>query len=256
MKINLLLILSFFLESTKYLTTKNSGNGFGSQYQVMLSALALAEHQGAEFVFNPLSACAHNYSSDSLFVEKLNDFMGLRNKFKSASDFESDILGKKEKLNITDYGCIYFVDRNVDAWLKVKQKARLAYFSSPKPKLPFYHNLKNVAVHVRRRNVEDIRETFLYDRYYFDIMNKIKTKYTNACFHIYSQVDPAIATKKTKCISNFDIYKKKFSAKLHLDKSIEETFHAMVMADILVTSDSSFSYAAALLSEGEIYYHK
>ena len=41
---------------------------------------------------------------------------------------------------------------------------------------------------------------------------------------------------------------------LHLNESVEDTFTAMVLADILVTSRSSFSYTAAILSEGIVYY--
>ena len=39
-----------------------------------------------------------------------------------------------------------------------------------------------------------------------------------------------------------------------LNKSIEETFHSLVSAKILVTAKSSFSYSAAILNSNEIYY--
>ena len=41
---------------------------------------------------------------------------------------------------------------------------------------------------------------------------------------------------------------------LHLNESVEDSFIPMVLADVLVTSPSSFGYAAALISEGTVYY--
>ena len=40
---------------------------------------------------------------------------------------------------------------------------------------------------------------------------------------------------------------------LHINKPVIDTFTALVHADILVTSPSSFSYCAAFLSKGTVY---
>jgi len=40
----------------------------------------------------------------------------------------------------------------------------------------------------------------------------------------------------------------------HLNENLFDTFTGLVAAEILVTSRSSFSYSAAILSDGEIYY--
>ena len=59
--------------------------------------------------------------------------------------------------------------------------------------------------------------------------------------HIFSQGKP----------SDYSEYK---DVTLHLDEPLMDTFLMMVMANVLVISGSSFSYAAALLSDGEIHY--
>ena len=41
---------------------------------------------------------------------------------------------------------------------------------------------------------------------------------------------------------------------LHLNDDVDNSFIGMVAADILVTSPSSLSYVAALISDGEIWY--
>ena len=63
-------------------------------------------------------------------------------------------------------------------------------------------------------------------------------------FHIYSQGDEE---------DLWDAFKED-DIVLHINESVEDTFTSMVLADVLVTSRSSFSYTAALLSEGEVYY--
>jgi hypothetical protein len=40
----------------------------------------------------------------------------------------------------------------------------------------------------------------------------------------------------------------------YIDEDLKDTFTALVGSDILVTSRSSFSYIAAILNDGEIYY--
>ena len=41
---------------------------------------------------------------------------------------------------------------------------------------------------------------------------------------------------------------------LHLNDSVEESFPAMVLADVLVVARSSYSYVAGILSDGIVYY--
>ena len=64
-------------------------------------------------------------------------------------------------------------------------------------------------------------------------------------FHIYSQGED----------KNFEVFKANDTI-FHINEDIYSTFISMVVADILVTSASSLSYIAALISDGEIYYKK
>ena len=54
-------------------------------------------------------------------------------------------------------------------------------------------------------------------------------------------------------MNNFAILQKD-DVIFHLDEDICKTFIELVGADILVTSPSSLSYVAALISDGEIYF--
>jgi hypothetical protein len=76
-----------------------------------------------------------------------------------------------------------------------------------------------------------------------DIRNKYKDK--DILFNIYSQGDITNFTD----LSNNDVM-------FYINYDIIETFKGLVSAEVLVTSPSSLSYVAALISDGEIYYKK
>jgi hypothetical protein len=84
--------------------------------------------------------------------------------------------------------------------------------------------------------------------YHIKVMHKIYndnlTK--NIKFHIYSQGN----------IENFQeiVNLTEYNIEFHLNEFVLDTFNAMIFADVLATSKSSFSYVAALLSNGIIYY--
>jgi hypothetical protein len=69
-------------------------------------------------------------------------------------------------------------------------------------------------------------------------------------YHIYSQGND----DKFADFINHDIIGKDVT--LHLNDSNEDTYLGMTLADILVTSASSYSYSAAFFCDGDIYYTK
>ena len=78
------------------------------------------------------------------------------------------------------------------------------------------------------------------------MIDLIRNKYSSKkpLFHIYSQGN----IKAFK-----DIYKSN-DIVFHIDEPIEQTFTSLVLADVLVTSISSLSYTAGILSDGVVYY--
>ena len=103
-------------------------------------------------------------------------------------------------------------------------------------------------MHVRRPNEEDdrVEGTNTPNEIYLRIIDHLRKTYElqHPLFHIYSQGEE----------SSFKEVFNMSDIVLHLNKPIEVTFPSFVFADILVTSQSSFSYAAALISDHLIYY--
>lgn len=257
-----------YIQENCYLTIETHNDGFGSQYQSLLNTIAIANYLGIKFAFTPMHNIAHNYDNNTDFIERLNTFTGIANKYVNVKNIPTSV--KRKKVSSLDQikpnnNCLYtidhvvsktIIDSNVAILNKFKNSLYKMYMSSPKPTLDsLKKNKVNVAVHVRRKNIVDDRESLLENNYYFKVMNLILQSYPEAIFHIYSQASHEVCNYNSDIPHGFNGYEK-YNTVFHLDESIEKTFHGMVMADILVTCDSSLSYAAAFLSKGEIYYHE
>jgi hypothetical protein len=225
-------------------TSIKSNDGFGAQYQRIIQTYIYCKLHKLNFLYRPFEFIEHNYNNDGDFIKKMETFINLKN----------NILNINNDINSIDYGSVVmkYCESNID---KVCNTEHLEFikkcFWEHKDRNVFNNNKVNVAVHIRRENKIDkgiagARVT-TPNSYYLNIMNIIREKYknNNLQFHIYSQGN----------IENFKIFQEK-DVEFHLDEDVCQTFLGLVAANILVTSPSSFSYCAALLSDGEIYYKK
>ena len=217
-------------------TSRDRSDGFGAQYQEIICAIVYAEMNGRIFHYNPIKNIEHNYDQDPGFLNKISDLMNLQNGYPAINE-------NCQKLDMrTNYD--YF-ENNIDFCLKSDSFNKIKRLFHENKEKDFFKNGKiNIAVHVRRPNLNDCRSegTDTPDTYYLNIINHIRKKYTgkDILFHIYSQGD------LQPYISEDTI--------LHKDEDMFTTFKGLVAADVLVTSASSFSYVAALLNNREIYY--
>ena len=228
-------------------TNAKRTDGFGAQVQTIVWSYICAKMKGVEFVYTPFTEIeAGNFDNDPHFMEKLENFLGFKDKLPLVS---------KEMQPISPFHEIYsFIESNICA-PEVKQYSTELYniFSNGKMS-PFVYNTDSdfhVAVHIRRPSKHDISPRgHTPDKMYLDVMERIRQDHPNKnlFFHIYS-LNPTNST------AGIDVEKyKRQDTILHIDDSIQDTFQAFVFSDILVTSDSSFSYVAAFLNRGEIYY--
>jgi hypothetical protein len=108
----------------------------------------------------------------------------------------------------------------------------------------------NIAVHVRRGDVVQWKQDktanwqarWLDNSYFVNVLIKIKQALQDkpVAIHVYSQGS----------VDEFEEFKQFPEVVFHLDEDAFQSFHGMVLADILVTSPSDFSYIAGILSQG------
>ena len=230
----------------KFYTSIKINDGFGSQYQKIIQTYIYCKIHNLNFAYNKLDYVEHNYTGDKDFNNKLEDIMNLKDNIINVST--------NMDCSYLDFGSIVriYFENKIDLCCESEHMQFIKNcFWKNKSKNYFANNKINVAIHIRRENSHDKGQAgeraTTPNSYYLNIMNSIREKYKNSnkelLFHIYSQGN----------VENFmDLYSD--DVKFYIDFDIIESFIGMVSAEILVTSPSSLSYVAALISDGEIYY--
>ncbi len=108
----------------------------------------------------------------------------------------------------------------------------------------------NIAVHIRRGDVVKWKQEqianwqarWLDNSYFINVLIKLTQvlQDKSIAIHIYSQGE----------LTEFEEFKQFPEVIFHINEDAFQTFHGMVLADILVTSPSDFSYIAGILSQG------
>lgn len=228
-----------------YATTEARNDGFGAQFQTIIYGILISETDGIEYLHTSIKTMEHNYDNDNTFLNKIEDLMNIRNHYNPSDRVDKSLV---QELSIS--ALIKQFESRINYYLNCHSLKKLKdVFWMNKERDFFKNNKYNVAVHIRRPNRQDNRiegaDTPL--EYYFNIINGIRSKYPEKelMFHIYSQNN----------ISDYDSFiDDKNDLCFHLNENLFDTFTGLVAADALVTSGSSFSYSAAILSDGEIYY--
>jgi hypothetical protein len=143
-------------------------------------------------------------------------------------------------------------DQSVYDYTVVQKEMRTKYWNT-RNKNPINYEFKqdrlNIAVHIRRgdilklnKNEKNFQERWLDNKYFINIINAIKNLLpeANIDIHIFSQGNS----------SDFKEFEKIDNVVYHLDEDEYQTFHSMIVADILLLSPSSFSYFTGLISKG------
>jgi hypothetical protein len=234
-----------------YITITDRNDGFGAQFQHILFGIMYAEQNGLIYAHKPISTMDHNYNEDIHFIENIEDFINIRNNFKTIHEIPN--------YNVIDFWTLYtYIVNNFDKCLE-QNKARLKsifwenkknnYKKVPYNEVPYNEGspILNVAVHIRRFNKCDWDSSRIDSNSYFlNLIQKIReTHPENKIFHIYSQGDE----DNFKEFIQDDIV-------FHLNEDVRDTFMGLVSSDILITSKSAMSYCAAILTDGIVYFNK
>lgn len=221
------------------ITHVEQADGFGSQFQTIIAAAVYADLHDMEYAYTPFSFMEHNYDNDPEFILKKECLINFIGNFALADQNSIPL-----KVNFKS-----FFDTHIKACASSNalQKIRRVFRANKNKNDYFNSSQYNIAIHIRRPNAHDNRidGSDTPNSLFLDTIKNLRELYAdkNIQFHIYSQGNEA----------SFDLFKNSDTT-IHLNDSVEDSFPALVFADVLVTSRSSYSYAAALLSEGLVYY--
>lgn len=252
------------------LITQQGKDGLGHQYEGKLSCVVLGKLSTKFVIFHtPFSAFEHA----KLSAEQVETFTNIRYgilthaELKDNSKFHNKFIGGSPELNkwvkifeskSCDYHTIYALDNCWDFLYKPpivdrvdeilnSSTLRDNYLLTPKPMTGFDLNRTNVVIHIRRGDAGGRMGGFDY--------------FVEGMMYYNATLDPAplfwIETDESdwKGLLGFEkIFPGniRFPSTASTDgQSVLTTFHRFVMADGLVASYSSFSFAAAYLSRAK-----
>ena len=201
-------------------------DGFGAQYIAQRRALAWAITNKRYFFYEPFSHLDHGEDAT-----RMSDFTGLRS------------WGKP--VNYNRLAHVRYVpevlaanDPSVHFSAEVLEIVRGMYHSTPKPAACQH----NIAIHIRRGDVnKEMASRWLSMGTYKRLITTLQGFFPGHSIGIYSQGSP----------EDFRSLQAP-GVRLELNQDLEQTFHDLVTAPLLIPAPSCLSYAAALLSEGHI----
>ena len=226
-------------------TNPKQGEGFGSQFQTIIASVVYAELHNKKYAYTPFLMMAHNYDKNSDFIAKKEQFINFIDHFETVDNLDRN----KNYIVTSNVNYKAFFDANVVACANNHSLKMIKGIFRKNKNINNYFNNENlnIAIHIRRPNPHDnrIQGADTPDLIFLNIINRLREIYSSKkpLFHLHSQGN----NENFKAFKTEDIV-------LHINESIEDTFLSMVLADVLVTGASSFSYTAGLLSEGTVYY--
>ena len=230
--------------SNKYYYFKDRKDGFGAQFQTLLTTLLFCEYNKLNFLYRGINSIEHNYENDPNYINEIDELMNIKNNYNYEKNMDTtNIVMTEITLQFRN-----LFDTNLDKYLASPGMVRYKEIFWKNKNRNVYDNGKmNIAVHIRNYCTEfDVscgRVNLPLD-YYFNVMKLIRKRYNkDMIFHIYSIGNP----DDFKKLENPDVV-------FHINENISKTFIGMVAADALIMSRSSLSYVAAFLSDGDKYY--
>lgn len=216
---------------TTYYTVAGRSDGFGAQYQAILSGIAFCEYNNYKYVHTPFERVAHFVDTN-----KANNFIGINNTVILPTDVSYNIITKhfSEEVHFSSTPSIYYTD-------KVLDYVRRCYYSTAKPLID---NI-DIAIHIRRGDITKGRCRVRYtdNSFYIELIKKLKEVYPTYKITVFSE-------GTYKDFEDLGLDKSCFK----LNTDMFETFHSLVCAKVLIQAGSSFSYCAGLLNTNTVYH--
>lgn len=215
--------------------------GLGSLLQIQQHLYAFCRMTGNTFVFPGFQNLSHYQYTDQSqqeYCDRVNSFVGFQTSGITPTGFvdETYLLktwGEQHNEEKRKYIEELFSHINYEG---------VNYFSKDK---------RSIAVHIRAINSQDNcmhpnREYFQKggdkEKYYDNLLEDLVDDGSEV--HIFSQGEEA----------DFSLFEEKYDAKLHLNDDIVVTLYHLIVADCLVSSNSSLSWCAHLYGQNKKVY--
>jgi hypothetical protein len=237
-------------------TCRGRTDGAGAQANAVIKAMIMARHLGWRYLHSPFSAMGHNVGTEQDWAARWERFLNLGDgeapvpetaELVSLGDLVSDPEAYRGRPVVVAELIFLLPEHSVTSVLdELRPELRAKYWRSDKSGIPLHRGPPGgmtVAVHLRRGDVADDPRRYVATeallRSIADLRRALAPFGRPVHINLYSEGEPA----------DFRAYADA-GCELHIDVDPFETFHNMVIADILMQGRSSFSRVAGLLSQG------
>jgi hypothetical protein len=255
---------NLFSHKECYITCSGKKDGAGAQAQAIMSTMLFAEIMHIKYIHTPLDKVQHNYANDHDWENKWENFFNMGKDELSINDVHQKISREiylyENPLRIKKMAntlfvlrhCHEFADIFPNKYTRIKNRLVEKYYASPKSAFVLHQDAGsvNIAVHIRRGDVSgnnEFKDKFTENRFIVDVLNNI-LKFLNS-----QGIESSIFVYSEGEKEDFKELERP-NLKFFLNDDPFTTFHNLVCADVLVMSKSTFSYTAALLSKGIVFY--
>lgn len=275
--------LNLTLQNTKkeniFITCSGKRDGVGAQVQAVFSTMLFAREMDITYVHTPFEKIEHNDLADEAWAAKWEDFFSLglgelkRGELSPGIDeihlLPREVRRLKKALNREEHSansglltnadkgvlfaikhCHPYADRFPNKYSNFVKEWREKYHFSSKDKYDIHDKEPSIriAIHARRN---DVTKTGKYAHRY--TANSQIVAILKQVLPVLSRFDVplSITLHSSGEPDEFqELIELRPDLKLLLSECTFTTFHSLVSADVLIMAKSSFSYAAALLSQG------
>jgi hypothetical protein len=247
-----------------YITCSGKKDGAGAQVLAVMSTMLFAEVNHLKYIHTPFVKLQHNYENDIEWERKWENFFNLgmgelkigervlKINHEIYLDEDPLIIRKQANTLYLVRHCHEFIDLFPNQYSRIKDRLVDKYYGSSKSSCDLNYDLEkvNIAVHIRRGDVNgnnQFWDKFTENRYISNVLSKILE------IIISQGLEPSVCVYSEGEKAGF-LELERFNPKFYLNISPFTTFHNLVCADVLLLSKSTFSYSAALLSNGIVFY--
>lgn len=246
-----------------YITCAGNSDGVGAQSHAILSTFLFSKLYNIEYVHTPFNRIQHNHKMDPEWERKWEDFFSFRSNIINAREILNRgfkeitlrhplLLFKKNNYLFSVRNCHECTDLVPDRYNLIMKKIRSQFRERHITSKLRNREFIKIALHIRRGDVSN--EGLHADRFTDpETLNRLLEVITSWLHNNNFKFEIDLFSQGSE--EEFSALKH-FNPNLKLNQDEFETFISLVDSDVLVTAKSSFSYTAALLCEGLIFYDK
>lgn len=245
-----------------YATFFGGWDGVGAQIHAIISIQIFARKYGLTYVHTPLKDVEHYKGDRSLWSDKWEKFFSLGANELTPSDVSHlysrekylkfpFLIFKKENTLYRFSNCHTYTELVIEEYEKIVSELKTKFWSNGiNKKEERQTEVIKISVHIRRGDVTATNN--LVNRYTDDLLIERRIQKIVDCVN---GMDIKFTLQVVSQGSEGDFsFLQKFNPVYLLNYDEFESFRELVKSDVLITAKSSFSYVAALLTDGLVYY--